>query len=281
MPPSHYPKHLARRPRQAIIGRDDSLTFLPFSSSTRSFSTISFIENMTAISILNSSIQPWLDYDGGLITDVSPCSQWTDVPNATSPRIITTDNCAAVCNETGLLSDSAMSDNLLTCGMFAALATTRQYTANATASLANFRHLGLDPDNMTSTNIVMDTIGYTLSTLYIQLSSWGISYDESSIPEACSGHNIFIRPNNLYQEIHHATLSTGELQSCVDSICSPRRLDPDLGGVGVLYSFCFLLASPLLTDERFLCRSSCSYALPSWPPSCCRHLIISLSVPDH
>lgn len=184
---------------------------------------------MTGIS--NSSIQAWLDFRGDeLPAAIAPCQ---DVLNYQGP--ISFVNCTRICNNTLSLLDHTLPKNLLTCGLWSSLTMLDYYNAlmnsepsdQVQALLQSFGQVGLDASNATYAYAARNAVSTCMGTLD-EVTRVRSYQGDASFRGACSEQMLF---PSLSLEL--STNLSMPLQACVDAICSPRTLNPDLGGIGV------------------------------------------------
>lgn len=222
--------------------------------------------------IVNSSIQPWLEFSHRFeVTkqiqlnnfDMSPCQllkSSRDLPPGIdivydgdesvvySPP---TNSCQRVCRMSSHLQDPYRPTNLLNCGLWASLAslwmesstkpyynasnyTTVELPDHVMAVLQNFTKTGLYYQDLRYLIDVRDQVSWALTSL---LSSSQESDSWVSPQRAlCSEQGLFFFEQGSLEPGFQGVLA------CVKAICKIRRLDPDLGGIGVrsgpvLYSF--------------------------------------------
>ena len=182
-----------------------------------------------------SSIQPWLDFNGTLPT-IGPCKD-VIMDHREPPRVIEA-NCTTVCNHT-LSLYSPLVDNLVTCGLWITLI--GAYTTispdnclvpnnnnQSTRLLGQFRHLGFNGDVHKHALAVADSISWRLQRLHFDAKILTSSNDGMT-PVACTRSELFPLGSNSNSTNH--TLQA--LRSCLQTICSPITLNPDLAGIGV------------------------------------------------
>ena len=180
--------------------------------------------------ISNSSIQIWLDYTitGALPATIPPCQI---TPEYYYDAIMVADNCTALCTDSSHLLDPRTPNNLVTCGLWSSLIVNQSRTIGFDNALLDpFVHLGLDTKNATYAFSVRDIIASVLSGLYtgtVEATYLG----EESLARACAEQYLFdIIPR--VPELSGSD-SKSSLHDCIDAICSPITLNPDLGGIGV------------------------------------------------
>lgn len=181
-----------------------------------------------------SSIQAWLDFNGTLPT-ITPC-QDVQIGHREFTRLKA--NCTTVCNHTLSLYSPPV-DNLVTCGLWTTLVSA--YTtigpenylvpngnAQSTHLLEQFKELGFNGDVNEQALAVADSISSRLQLLYFD-TKFLTSSNDGTTPLACTRSTLFPLGSNSNSTDH--TLQA--LRSCLQAICSPVTLNPDLAGIGV------------------------------------------------
>ena len=188
----------------------------------------------------NSSIQPWLDFDGKSLPSIQPCVSFGNGSLASAKRI----DCSQVCDNSTLLFGSINAQNLVTCGLWSLInnplvvgTAAKDYGWNATtfdahkwgsgvpSLLAPFTNLGLSPSNVNLSVTTRNVIGNCFSSIHA-LTRSGSSQADGGVNAACTTNGLF--PASIF---HHDPAAP--LRECIKSICSPTTLNPDLGGIGV------------------------------------------------
>lgn len=177
----------------------------------------------------HSAIQPWLDFRGdNLSATITPCDS-SGINNY---------SCIAVCNNTQQILESKSANNLLTCGLWATLHLYEYFNTYVNPSLFpetrsfmnHFDSLGLDAADSAYGFMTMNAVSRTLS--HVEQRTRMATYQaEPSSAGACNQQFLF----PLIATVINDDLSK-PLRDCVDAICTPRSLNPDLGGVGVSYT---------------------------------------------
>jgi hypothetical protein len=181
--------------------------------------------------VSNSSIQAWLDFRGDkLPATIAPCQA-----RLTWKGAIAFVNCTRVCNSILSLLDHNLPNNLLPCGLWSSLTTLDYHSSLLTtklrdhvqALLQSFGRLGLDASNAIYAYAAGNAVSTSMSIL-----------DKVTRMQTYQGDQYFRGACN--EQILFSTYSiTWSMnfwrpsQACVENICSPRTLNPDLGGVGV------------------------------------------------
>ena len=188
----------------------------------------------------SSTVQQWLDYNGTLPT-LAPCQLATqglrdlDWTNA---------SCSRVCNDTTSLFavqySTPKNQNLATCGIWLTLiaaytwipfdnlllptnySTEVDWNGFAGSSL-DFGALQLAPSSV-------HAISKTFEEIYINLVEFSSS-DDGTVAMACTVQSLFPLGGNLNSA--GPSLYIQSLHDCLDAICSPVTLNPDLAGIGV------------------------------------------------
>lgn len=192
----------------------------------------------------HSSLQAWLNFDAVNLPPIPSCqyANFTDPSrNATEPLdipVLTNASCAQVCNDTASLF-ALQSDNLVTCGLFTSIVSAFTYLGpNNTLVPNNDSHL----DHLTSpapwkelisneaqyAPLYADVIGDCLEVVYYNIKEYSFS-DDGHVAAACTRDQLFPFGSNS-NDTHTTTSALGD---CLNEICSPLTLNPDLAGVGV------------------------------------------------
>ena len=201
----------------------------------------------------NSSIHSWLDYNlENPLPILHPCAIRTSNSTAQVPSVTTTD-CSLVCTNNTSLFDPATPDNLVNCGIWISVVSNwqTQYEAITTipdALLDPFRAVGLNRTDALDISAVKETFGSCFSAIYA-LSRLGTIEADGSIAASCISNNLF--PNDLSNSSVHNT--TGSIANCVDAICTPATLNPDIGGIGVYLSFVIQNCTAMLALIALFC----------------------------
>ena len=182
-----------------------------------------------------SSIHPWLDFNGSLPT-IGFCKV-VEMGHREAPRVIEA-NCSTVCNHTLSLYSPPV-DNLVTCGLWTTLisACTTVGPDNCLVPNSNeqsihlldqFRRLGFNGNTHEHALAVADNISWRLQLLHFNAKFLTFS-NNGMTPVACTRSELFPLGSNSSSTDH--TLQA--LRSCLQAICSPITLNPDLAGIGV------------------------------------------------
>ena len=189
------------------------------------FSSSHLALNMANLS--NSSISALLDYDGTLPPIIEPCS----LPDANGNQIDV--NCTQICNDSVAIFDT---DNLLICGLWVMVSSNNPYTSpngsqlnasdplSVSSAFAPFQNVGFDTSSLEATATYGELISAILLRIYVAVRRSTTS-DDGTIPWSCTTVSLFDLGG---QE----GVSSG-FSGCLDAICSPRTLNPDLAGIGV------------------------------------------------
>lgn len=197
-------------------------------------------------SLTDSSIQSWLTFDGTLPPTIQPC-RFVDHSSASvySPTYPITD-CSNVCNDSISLFEPTNNDTLVTCGLWTTLVSSTTSTSdelgnyllppNDTQSLnllKAFNSVGLDLDMVQYTQSYAHTISDCLVEIYSDVKEFSFA-DDGTMPANCSENDIFPFGTNASSSWNDNVES---LNTCMNLICSPVTLNPDLAGIGVFSSF--------------------------------------------
>ncbi|KAK0508631.1 hypothetical protein JMJ35_008907 [Cladonia borealis] len=138
---------------------------------------------------------------------------------------------------------SPPNDNLVTCGLWTTLISA--YTTigpgnylvpnsnnQSTHLLKQFQELGFNDDVHEQALAVADSISSLLQRLYFD-AKFLTSSNDGTTPSACTRSTLFPLGSNSSSTDH----SLQALRSCLQAICSPVTLNPDLAGIGVFSSF--------------------------------------------
>ena len=191
---------------------------------------------MTGIS--DSSIQPWLDFQGDNLPANIPSCQ----TRQTDGRVIL-DGCLTVCNQSVELLNSDKPNNLPTCGLYATLTMLDAYTLarnpigsyddshdQYVALLGRFSNLGLKANDVAYALAARNAVSATMTVLQ-KITNIQTFRGDSLLEGACSEQALF--PSATFG---FNTDLPQHLRDCVNAICAPRSLNPDLGGIGVRIS---------------------------------------------
>ena len=190
-----------------------------------------------------SSIQPWLDFDGTNLPHVGGC-QLVVAANDTDPAAtLKNASCIEVCSSTTSLQSlfpirahGAVDPNLANCGIWATMAaayykTPLQLLSEAdSVNWAGFADSTLNFSVSQETRMPMLQITEILQSLYMTFHGLWLS-DDSAIPLACITRLLFMTP--LEDPTEAIQVSLRNLRACLEQMCSPPTLDPDLAGIGV------------------------------------------------
>ncbi|KAI4232424.1 MAG: hypothetical protein LQ352_008333 [Teloschistes flavicans] len=192
--------------------------------------------------ITNSSIQPWLDFDGRNLPASIPSCRYID-EGADAYRNLSTTDCGRVCGSTQILYSTSNPNNLFTCGLWIT-STLNYYDAGKTQFwedlLVRFEGLGLNSSNVTQAYAARNAISTTMYSLE-QASVLNTYQSGSSSHGSCSEQALF---PDLFS-VHEPNLPK-YLHKCVNTICAPPSLNPDIGGIGVFISLLMQLCIAML-----------------------------------
>ena len=217
----------------------------------------------------NSSVSGWLQFNG---TDLglTPCQyvnytghlDYLDGGGAAINSLpdITPMSCAQVCNDSASIF-SPHTNNLATCGLWSSLLSA--YTAfgpnnslspngnrDSTDLFDRFNEVGLGADVIEYATSFADIISTCFQLLYYNAKFLTYSDDGTTVA-ACTREVLFPLGSNT----NTTSPSTEALETCLEAICSPITLNPDLAGIGVIASFliqsgiCILALVALLSLE--------------------------------
>ena len=144
-------------------------------------------------------------------------------------------NCSNVCSNTTQLFDPAFPENIVTCASWASTCTflneekvnSESISTNWTFLHPPFEEVGLNLSNNSSDMMVEGLTGDVTACLADLYQRSHYSAETPDIPSACSKSNLF--------SYHGTTLDLGEsgTRPCIEELCTPSQLDPDIGGIGV------------------------------------------------
>ena len=187
----------------------------------------------------NSSIKDWIEFDGHPPNYLKPC---VDVYNVNISSTATI-GCDRVCNNSDYLFSVNNPENLVNCGLWSSINNPLEIGTNQTdykwnttiyndhlqnssidALLAPFAAIGLSNDQSLAI-ATRNVIGNCFSALYA-LTRSGSSQDDGRVIANCT-------TDSLFPALFLGDNITAPLGDCLDAICSPKTLNPDLGGIGV------------------------------------------------
>lgn len=198
-------------------------------------------------SLWNSSISSWLQLnDTGL--DLLPCQYVNYTGHLTyfesggavieSLPDFTNASCSQVCNDSASLF-APHTDNLVTCGLWSTLLSA--YTVfgpnnsllsndnnRSTDLLGPFEGVGLGLHVLEYATSYADIISTCFQLLYFNAKFFTYSDDGSTVA-ACTREVLFPLGSNT----NSTAPAVSALQECLEAICSPITLNPDLAGIGV------------------------------------------------
>ena len=210
--------------------------------------------------ITNSTIQPWLDFNGTVPAGFPRCKpdlrsyEYLDGRNMSLEK--GQDQCLYACNSS--YWSSLDPDTISTCGMWVSLMMMRVNLENAEFYISdNASDLKAQYQNITDQLRKFDDplmgLGY-VDTTYLSMVQWmlsdvlrgylprGNNADVSSfdVPVACA--NLFPIIDDISVASMHSVYDweffMNPLHQCLGRICSSNRLNPDLGGIGVCGRIC-------------------------------------------
>ena len=197
----------------------------------------------------NSSVADWLQFNG-TISDLTPCQhvnytghlEYIDGGGTVINSLpdISIASCAQVCNDSGSLF-APHTNNLVTCGLWSTLLSSYTFfgpnntllpndNSNSTSLLSPFKDIGLSLGVLDYATAYADTISTCLQLLYYNAKFFTYS-DDGTTSTACTREVLFPLGSNT----NTSTPITSALQTCLEAICSPITLNPDLAGIGVRF----------------------------------------------
>ena len=126
-----------------------------------------------ATPITNSSIQPWLDFNGTLRTSVPACQQKANDYGLINSPNITAQNCTEICTDLDPLKDPLLPNNR-------ASSVASNGFSMENKDLAPFISLGLDHKNVTYANQVQDKTSSTFNRDLLQAQYRNIQVRQKS-----------------------------------------------------------------------------------------------------
>lgn len=191
---------------------------------------------------------------------------WTSIEPCQGHEIDTLDfaqaDCAQVCNESRLLFDGR-SQNLVNCAFWATIADTLTDSPASFADkpqipsdeamqyLEQYEATGLDSRVFKYASSFLDIVGNCFMVIY--LDRFQNTYlDDGSVHESCTRTGLFPGSNVQGDVASLATYTGKTLQSCLDALCAPVPLNPDLAGIGVFVAFIMQSAILLFAGTHLL-----------------------------
>lgn len=198
-------------------------------------------------SLSNSTIHDWLQYNG---TDLAlPSCQYVNYTGhldysksgiawIDSPPDISNASCSQVCNDSTSLFEPG-TNNLVNCGLWSTYlsaytefdsdhALTLNHNPPPVSLYNQFKKVGLDLGLIEYALSYADTISSCLQLFYYN-AKFFTHADDGTTTTACTREVLFPLGSNR----NTSTPTTKALQECIQSICSPITLNPDLAGIGV------------------------------------------------
>ena len=200
----------------------------------------------------NSSLQFWRDfkYDQSPQFVAPPCQGFS-----------ANGDCGQICDNYVALLDPAAPVNLLACGLWTSLTyfvfdvglgnLNASTAASINGSLASFETWGLPASNTTYIYQSRNAVAAVLKELN-RVTRIQTYLSSESMQGSCAEQTLF--PVGV--EANSSDISS-RLADCLDAICAPRSLDPDLGGIGVRL-FLTPIFVPCLNTCRFLHHCCCN-----------------------
>ncbi len=191
---------------------------------------------MLSFSGQDSTLSDWISYNVSDPWAPSTC-QFFDATTGITSDI----GCSQICNDSVQLFDSQLQkNNLQTCGVWTTLVSAYTYLSphgsfqfNGSTSVMPifeaFGKVGLDATVYQYTPTYTDTISACLAYIWVNVKENSFS-DDDSMPEFCSEVGLFL-PFGSNTNVTDYTESS--LWGCLNAICAPVTLNPDLAGVGV------------------------------------------------
>ena len=141
-------------------------------------------------------------------------------------------DCNSVCNDSMMILDPSPPNNLLTCGLWSTVLMRNYYNSiikpasypQAGVQLLEFASLGLRTNYTTYPYEAVGPLSTSLEVLQ-KASRFGPYQADKASQGACGQPVLF--PSNLESNL------TKQLHKCVDVICLPQIINPNLGGIGV------------------------------------------------
>ena len=187
-----------------------------------------------------SPITDWIAFDGQA-SSIQPCAIFGFVANTS--QLNYTDviqvGCDQVCGNSSWLFDYLNPANLVTCGLWSSL--TPGYLARFPILLQQFESVGLNQSN----EILVSTSRALISSCFSAMdASIGSGTGAQCAPYKLfptSGVDTNRAPYKLFPTSGVDTNLTSPVKDCTEAICNPRRLSPDVAGIGVRYARCYNL----------------------------------------
>ena len=185
----------------------------------------------------NSSLVKWLKFDGtaGNLPTIPSCIA-LDTRNGSFADV----SCAKVCNDSAsLFWDQPV--NLVNCGLWTSLASASSVldvnnalvqNDNSTSKelLQHFESVNLTQETFQYATSYASVISNCMEVIYLNVKEFSFS-DNGQVPSACTREQLFPFGSND----NSTKYSTDALGDCIDLICSPLTLNPDLAGIGVSF----------------------------------------------
>ena len=148
-------------------------------------------------------------------------------------------SCAEVCKYGTYVFDPTTS-NLETCGLWTTVSRDFTFTSSSPENLTPFLSVGLKYNTSDESQTYVDVITACFQVLSIAVKSTSFQGSQT-LPSACTPEVLFTRlqTNLSLGGLGEDVLgldgpnTTLALQACVEQVCSPRRLNSDLAGIGV------------------------------------------------
>lgn len=189
----------------------------------------------------NSSLSVWLNWGGVLPPVIQPCQSVVRVLDTQDNISFENVSCAQVCNDTLSLFDSRK-HNLETCGLWltSLFNPAPPDSSSIVDLLPQFSKVGLDTSAYQYRIIYANTISTCLVDFSVR-SKLG-TYSDGTVSSSCTTSLLFpfsTTPSLVSTpgESYKVWTDSSALKACLDDISSPKRLNPDLAGIGVTPQF--------------------------------------------
>ena len=184
-----------------------------------------------------SFLHDWLRFDGTTTTlpALNSCT-FIGVSNGTFSQ--SDASCTKVCNDSLSLFEEQTS-NLVTCGLWTSLASAsselnadnvwvQSNDSSYEKVLQHFEGVNLTNDTFKYASSYAALISDCMEIIYLNVKENSFS-DDGQVPSACTKEQLFPL-GSAEDAVQYPTKALGD---CIDSICSPLTLNPDLAGIGV------------------------------------------------
>lgn len=190
---------------------------------------------ITMADFANSSLSVWLNWGGVLPAVIHLCQS---VRYSNGVPSFNNASCAQVCNDTVSLFDSR-THNLETCGLWltSLVNPVPPGSSNSVDFLPKFSSVGLNTSAYQYNITYADAISSCLVDFGFRVKLGSVS--AGTVSSGCT--NTLLFPFSTTASLNTGGfqdfddwMSSSALKACLNDICSPRRLSPDLVGIGVL-----------------------------------------------